>query len=55
MLQFQIHHDSEIPASKELFDQIRFAIAAGAVNLSPIHRVYLIELLSLQLLNIKGN
>ncbi|MEB3228517.1 MAG: GntR family transcriptional regulator [Synechocystis sp.] len=28
MLQFQIQNDSEIPASKQLFDQIRFAIAS---------------------------
>jgi GntR family transcriptional regulator len=29
MLNFQIQSDSEIPASKQLFDQIQFAIASG--------------------------
>ena len=37
MLQFQIHSDSEIPASKQLFDQIRFAIASR--QYSPGHRL----------------
>ncbi|MGL5032803.1 MAG: GntR family transcriptional regulator, partial [Microcystaceae cyanobacterium] len=37
MLQFQIQTDSEIPASKQLFDQIRFAIASR--QYSPGHRL----------------
>ncbi|HAC64345.1 MAG TPA: GntR family transcriptional regulator [Cyanothece sp. UBA12306] len=37
MLQFQIQSDSDIPASKQLFDQIRFAIASR--QYSPGHRL----------------
>ncbi len=37
MLQFQIQTDSEIPASKQLLDQIRFAIASR--QYSPGHRL----------------
>jgi GntR family transcriptional regulator len=37
MLQFQIQTDSEIPASKQLFDQIRFAIASR--QYPPGHRL----------------
>ena len=37
MLQFQIQNDSEIPASKQLFDQIRFAIASRQYH--PGHRL----------------
>ncbi len=37
MLQFQIQNDSEISASKQLFDQIRFAIACR--QYSPGHRL----------------
>ncbi|WP_013322194.1 GntR family transcriptional regulator [Gloeothece verrucosa] len=37
MLQFQIQSDSEIPASKQLFDQIRFAIASR--QYPPGHRL----------------
>lgn len=37
MLQFHIQTDSEIPASKQLFDQIRFAIASR--QYSPGHRL----------------
>ncbi|ACK70660.1 transcriptional regulator, GntR family [Gloeothece citriformis PCC 7424] len=37
MIQFQIHSDSEIPASKQLFDQIRFAIASR--QYPPGHRL----------------
>lgn len=37
MLNFQIQSDSEIPASKQLFDQIQFAIASGQYN--PGHRL----------------
>jgi GntR family transcriptional regulator len=37
MLQFQIQNDSEIPASKQLFDQIRFAIASR--QYPPGHRL----------------
>ncbi|MEY3256717.1 MAG: hypothetical protein RLZZ29_1852, partial [Cyanobacteriota bacterium] len=29
MIQFRIQPDSEIPASSQLFNQIRFAIACG--------------------------
>jgi GntR family transcriptional regulator len=37
MLNFQIQSDSEIPASKQLFDQIQFAIASG--QYPPGHRL----------------
>ncbi len=37
MLQFQIQSDSDIPASKQLFDQIRFAIASR--QYPPGHRL----------------
>ena len=37
MLNFQIQSDSEIPASKQLFDQIQFAIASGQYH--PGHRL----------------
>lgn len=37
MLQFQIQSDSEIPASKQLFDQLRFAIASR--QYPPGHRL----------------
>ncbi|HHP7232962.1 MAG TPA: GntR family transcriptional regulator [Xenococcaceae cyanobacterium] len=37
MLNFQIHSDSDIPASKQLFDQIQFAIASG--QYPPNHRL----------------
>jgi GntR family transcriptional regulator len=37
MIQFQIHSDSDIPASKQLFDQIRFAIASR--QYPPGHRL----------------
>ena len=37
MLNFQIQSDSEIPASKQLFDQIQFAIASG--QYPPNHRL----------------
>jgi GntR family transcriptional regulator len=37
MLNFQIQSDSEIPASKQLFDQIQFAIASG--QYPPDHRL----------------
>lgn len=37
MLQFQIQQDSDIPASKQLFDQIRFAIASR--QYPPGHRL----------------
>jgi GntR family transcriptional regulator len=37
MLQFQIHADSDIPASKQLLDQIRFAIASR--QYPPGHRL----------------
>lgn len=37
MLNFQIQSDSEIPASKQLFDQIQFAIASG--QYLPGHRL----------------
>jgi GntR family transcriptional regulator len=37
MLQFQIRSDSDIPASKQLFDQIRFAIASR--QYPPGHRL----------------
>ncbi len=37
MLQFQIQPDSDIPASKQLFDQIRFAIASR--QYPPSHRL----------------
>lgn len=37
MLNFQIQSDSEIPASKQLFDQIQFAIASG--QYIPGHRL----------------
>jgi GntR family transcriptional regulator len=37
MLQFQIYSDSDIPASKQLFDQIRFAIASR--QYPPGHRL----------------
>lgn len=37
MLQFQIYPDSDIPASKQLFDQIRFAIASR--QYPPGHRL----------------
>jgi len=37
MLQFQIQNDSEIPPSKQLFDQIRFAIASR--QYPPGHRL----------------
>ncbi|MDJ0545546.1 MAG: GntR family transcriptional regulator, partial [Microcystis sp. M53601_WE4] len=36
-MQFQIQPDSEIPASKQLFDQIRFAIASR--QYPPGHRL----------------
>ena len=37
MLNFQIQSDSELPASKQLFDQIQFAIASG--QYPPGHRL----------------
>ncbi len=37
MLQFKIQSDSDIPASKQLFDQIRFAIASS--QYTPGHRL----------------
>ncbi|MDJ0649668.1 MAG: GntR family transcriptional regulator [Xenococcaceae cyanobacterium MO_188.B19] len=37
MLNFQIHSDSDIPASRQLFDQIQFAIASG--QYPPSHRL----------------
>ncbi|MDJ0575238.1 MAG: GntR family transcriptional regulator, partial [Xenococcaceae cyanobacterium MO_234.B1] len=37
MLNFQIQSDSDIPASKQLFDQIQFAIASG--QYPPNHRL----------------
>ena len=37
MLNFQIQSDSELPASKQLFDQIQFAIASG--QYPPNHRL----------------
>lgn len=37
MLNFQIQSDSDIPASKQLFDQIQFAIASG--QYPPEHRL----------------
>ena len=37
MLNFQIQSDTDIPASKQLFDQIQFAIASG--QYSPNHRL----------------
>ncbi|MDJ0745814.1 MAG: GntR family transcriptional regulator [Xenococcaceae cyanobacterium MO_167.B27] len=37
MLNFQIQSDSDIPASKQLFDQIQFAIASG--QYPPSHRL----------------
>jgi GntR family transcriptional regulator len=37
MLNFQIQSDSEVPASKQLFDQIQFAIASG--QYPPDHRL----------------
>ncbi|MBE9044153.1 GntR family transcriptional regulator [Pleurocapsales cyanobacterium LEGE 10410] len=37
MLNFQIHSDSDVPASKQLFAQIQFAIASG--QYPPAHRL----------------
>ena len=37
MLNFQIQLDSDVPASKQLFEQIQFAIASG--QYSPAHRL----------------
>ena len=37
MLNFQIQSDSDVPASKQLFAQIQFAIASG--QYPPAHRL----------------